>query len=74
MKLTAAKRRTMPASAFAAGKGHFPINDRTHARLAIAGATRSQHAGHISASEAASIKSKARAKLNHFGQRMAHGR
>ncbi len=61
--LTAARRRRMPASEFAAGKGHFPINDATHARLAISGATRSEHAGNISASEAASIKEKARKKL-----------
>jgi len=66
VKLTASKRRGMPASDFAAGKGHFPINDATHARLAISGATRAEHAGHISASEEASIKSKARARLRAF--------
>ena len=65
--LTAAKRKKMPASEFAAGKGHFPINDKTHARLAISGATRSERAGNISASEAASIKRKARAKLGKHG-------
>ena len=43
--------------------GSFPIGDAKHARLAIGAATRSEHAGHISASTAASIKSKARAKL-----------
>lgn len=64
--LTAAKRRAMPASEFAAGKGHFPINDPTHARLAISGATRAEHAGHISAAEESRIKRKARAKLKGF--------
>ena len=64
-RLTAAKRKKMPASEFAGGKGHFPINDAIHARLAISGATRSEHAGNISASEASSIKAKARAKLRH---------
>jgi hypothetical protein len=66
--LTAAKRRSMPKSEFA-GAGHsFPINDANHARLAIGGATRSMHAGNISASTAASIKAKARRKLGHpFG-------
>lgn len=63
-KLTAAKRKRMPKNAFA-GPGHsFPINDPTHARLAISGATRSERAGNISASTAAGIKAKARAKLN----------
>ena len=40
-----------------------PINDPTHARMAISGATRSERAGNISASEAARIKAKARKKL-----------
>lgn len=62
-KLTAAKRKKMPAKDFANGPGSFPINDATHARLAISGATRSQRAGNISPSIAAKIKAKARAKL-----------
>ena len=44
-------------------KGSFPIGDKKHARLAIGGAPRSMRAGNISASTAASIKAKARAKL-----------
>lgn len=43
--------------------GSFPIGDKKHARLAIGGATRSEHAGNISAATAAKIKSAARAKL-----------
>jgi hypothetical protein len=43
--------------------GSFPIGDKKHARLAISGATRSMHAGNISASTAANIKARARAKL-----------
>jgi len=43
--------------------GSFPIGDKKHARLAIGGATRSEHAGNISASTAAHIKAQARAKL-----------
>jgi hypothetical protein len=43
--------------------GSFPIGDAKHARLAIGGATRSERAGNISASEADAIKAKARAKL-----------
>jgi hypothetical protein len=55
----------MPKSSFAGPGRSFPINDPTHARLAISGATRSEHAGNISASEAEHIKSKARGKLYH---------
>lgn len=53
----------MGKSQFAGPGKSFPINDRAHARLAIPMATRSMRAGNISASTAASIKSKARAKL-----------
>jgi hypothetical protein len=63
-KLTPAKRANMPKSDFAGPGKSFPINDPTHQRLAISGATRSQRAGNISASQAANIKAKARAKLN----------
>jgi hypothetical protein len=44
-------------------KPAFPIGDKTHQRLAISGATRSQRAGNITPSQAASVKAKARAKL-----------
>jgi len=63
MKLTAAARKNIPMGQFAGPGRSFPINDPTHARLAISGATRSEHAGNISASQAAAIKAKARAKL-----------
>lgn len=62
-KLTAAARKKIPAGKFAGPGRSFPINDPTHARLAISGATRSERAGNISASTAARIKSKARKKL-----------
>lgn len=48
--------------------GSFPIGDPKHARLAIGGATRSEHAGNISASTAAHIKAEARAELNKSGK------
>ena len=35
-RLTAAERRALPASDYALGKGHYPINDRNHARMALA--------------------------------------
>jgi len=46
------------------GKHGFPMNDAKHQRLAIGGATRSFHAGNISASKEASIKAEARHKLH----------
>ena len=62
-KLYAADRRKMPKGDFAGPGKSFPVNDDTHARLAISGATRSEHAGNISGSEAERIKAKARGKL-----------
>lgn len=61
--LTPEKRKMMAKHLFAGPGKSFPINDKNHARLAISGATRSEHAGNISSSEEASIKAKARAKL-----------
>lgn len=62
--LNAAKRKKMPKSAFGIpGKRAFPMNDATHQRLAIGGATRAEHAGNISAATADRIKAEARAKL-----------
>ena len=62
--LTAAKRASMPKSDFALPKTKgFPLNDATHQRLAISGATRAERAGNISPATASRIKSEARAKL-----------
>lgn len=61
-----AKSKLKPSSVKgpkAGPNGSFPIGDAKHARLAISGATRSERAGNISASTAAKIKAKARAKL-----------
>ncbi|MHB8727589.1 MAG: hypothetical protein ACYC9K_00965 [Sulfuricaulis sp.] len=66
--LTAAKRRQLPAAAFGLPKIHgFPMNDPTHDRLAISGATRSQNAGNISKATADHIKAEARRKLKKGG-------
>ena len=62
-KLFAAMRDKMPKKEFAGPGKSFPVNDANHARLAIGGATRSEHAGNISADEVEKIKSKARGKL-----------
>lgn len=62
-KLTAGRRKAMPAGEFAGPGKSFPVNDATHQRMAISGATRSEHAGNISASTAARIKARARGLL-----------
>jgi hypothetical protein len=62
-KLSSKTRAGMPKRDFAGPGRSFPISDKKHARLAIGGATRSERAGNISASEAARIKANARSKL-----------
>jgi outer membrane lipoprotein SlyB len=61
--LKTASRKALPKKDFAGPGRSFPIEDATHAREAISGATRSERAGNISASEEGAIKSRARAKL-----------
>jgi len=68
--LNVAKRHKMKRSDFALAGERFPINDATHQRMAISGATRAEHAGNISAGTAAKIKAKARARLAHRVERM----
>ena len=65
--LSAADRDRMPKKEFAGPGRSFPINDATHQKMAISGATRSEHAGNISMSEADKIKAAARAKLGGQG-------
>jgi hypothetical protein len=61
--LTPSKRAKMPAKQFAGPGKSFPVNDKTHQRLAISGATRSERAGNISEDQADAIKARARALL-----------
>lgn len=63
MRLSQRQRNAFAPGQFAGPGRSFPINDAYHARLAIAMAKRSENAGNISASTAASIQAKARAKL-----------
>lgn len=70
--LTAKKRKAMPSGDFALGGHRFPINDPTHQRLAISGATRAERAGNIAPATEDAIKAKARAKLAHGHGQMAH--
>lgn len=61
--LTPDRRAGMPNSQFAQPGKRFPLNDATHQRLAIGGATRAANAGNISPATAERIKGEARAKL-----------
>ncbi len=65
--LNAADRRGMPSKDFAGPGKSFPVSDPVHARMAISGATRSEHAGNISPAEEERIKATARAKLGDKG-------
>jgi hypothetical protein len=70
-KLTTDERAKIPEDKFAGPGRTFPVEDATHARMAISGATRSEAAGNISASTEASIKSKARKILRfHKGKKV----
>lgn len=63
MKLSAKARGKIPAGKFAGPGRSFPIENKSHARAAISGATRSEHAGNISPGEEKVIKAKALRKL-----------
>lgn len=61
--LSASDRKKMPAGEFAGPGRSFPVPDKNHARLAIAMASRSKNAGHISAAVASQVVAKAKRKL-----------
>lgn len=54
-KLTTAARKKLPASDFAGGKGHYPIEDKAHARNALS---------RVSQFGSPSLKAKVRAKVH----------
>ncbi|HCT7429069.1 hypothetical protein ACU6XI_09855 [Klebsiella aerogenes] len=58
-KLTAAKRKKLPASAFAGPGKSYPVNDKVHAANAKARATQMEDAGKLSPSAKARIDAKA---------------
>lgn len=66
-KLSTKTRKAMPKSSFAGPGRSFPVEDKTHARMAISGATRSYNAGNISRGTENAVKAKARRKLGLFG-------
>ncbi len=63
-KLNMAARKKLKKAVFGQPKKlGFPMNDPTHQRLAIGGATRSYHAGNISEGEMERLQAKARRLL-----------
>jgi hypothetical protein len=62
-RMSTRQRKNLKSSQFAGPGRSFPINDRSHARAAISGATRSYRAGNISKATEKRIQSRARAKL-----------
>ena len=62
-KLTAASRKSIPASKFALPGGRYPVEDKSHAANAKARATQMVAKGKLSSSQAATIRRKANAVL-----------
>jgi hypothetical protein len=62
-KLTTGQRDAMPKSQFALPGGRFPVNDASHARAALSGASRAESVGNITPGQKATIDAKAKAKL-----------
>lgn len=63
-KLTTKTRKALPKKAFAEpGKRAYPIENKAHARNALARVTQSENKGNISASEANKVRAKARKVL-----------
>ena len=64
-KLKAAQRNKIPASKFGLpGSRKYPMNDKSHARNALARASQMLNKGKLSTSSAARIRAKAYRKLS----------
>jgi hypothetical protein len=61
--LTASRRAAMPKSEFALPGGRFPLNNPSHDRAALSGASRAENAGTITPAQKSTIDAKAHAKL-----------
>ena len=57
--LSAKTRHNMSPGKFALSGERFPVEDATHARAALSGATRAENAGNISPEEAAKVRHRA---------------
>jgi hypothetical protein len=63
-RLTSKARKALPASDFALGKGHYPIEDRSHAQNALARVSQ-----YGTPSEKATVRRKVKAKYGMGRQR-----
>lgn len=71
-KLTAAQRKSLPASTFARPDRSYPVPDKTHAANAKARASGAEHAGRISKSTEEKIDAKADRVLGHSDSGKGH--
>jgi len=62
-RLTAKDRAKLPAKDFAGPDRSYPVENKAHARNALARASQAVNAGRMSKSEESRIDAKARAKL-----------
>lgn len=62
-KLDAAERKKIPTSEFAGPDRSYPVEDKSHARNALARAKQMLNAGHLSQAEYDKICAKANRKL-----------
>lgn len=63
-KLTSKKRNSLPKSDFAGPDRSYPVNDKNHARNALARASQMEEKGKLSPSAASKIRAKANKKLS----------
>ena len=75
-KLSTEARKALPAKDFAGPGRTFPVENKAHARAALSGASRAEHAGHISMAEERRIERRADNVLGKAGAhlREMHGR
>lgn len=63
-KLTSKQRKALPAKDFALGKGRYPIEDKSHARNALA-----RVAQHGTPAEKAKVRAKVHKKFPSIGKK-----
>lgn len=75
-KLTTTARKDLPARDFAGPGRTFPVENKSHARDALSGASRAEHAGNITRSEERAIDRRADSVLGQAAShlREMHGR
>ena len=71
-KLTSKKRNSLPKGDFAGADRSYPVNDKSHARNALARASEMENKGKLSASSKAKIDAKAHRVLD-SGKRGSKG-